>query len=79
MYLIYSNLTFSQERQKANTSCRKRHFVDEKQEEDSKRCRSELTRSELMDMIVRELERRFGPNWESYLPIEVDLRASLYE
>ena len=49
----------------------KRHFVDEKQEDDSKRRRSERTRSELMDMIVRNLKERFGRDWENYLPIEV--------
>ena len=53
-------------KQKANPSCRKRHFVDEDPKDPSKR-----RRTDLMQLIARELEQRYGINWQTFLPIEV--------
>merc|ERR1712227_320044 len=67
---------YDDERQKANSSFRKRHFVDEilSRKDDSESDDDDdlkITRTEVIIMFVRILEQRYGPNWESYLPIKI--------
>ena len=62
---------FSQLKQKAKPSTQKRHFVYENPKDPSKR-----RRTVIMQLIVQELERRFGPNWPELLPCEVQFLST---
>ena len=59
---------FRREKQKATSSFRKRHFVDEDPKDPSKR-----RRTDLMQLIVQNLEQTYGINWQNHVPIEVSL------
>ena len=65
-YIGIIQLYFRKEKQNADSSFRKRHFVDEKPNDSSKR-----RRTDLMQLIAENLEERVGINWQNFLPIEV--------
>ena len=64
---------FSEKRKQSNSNFRKRHLVEENQKDSQDR--SKRSRTDLMALIVEELERRYGFNWQSSLPIEVRIRV----
>ena len=64
---VVLNLILSQKRQQSTSNFRKRHLLDENEGSQNPTKRS---RSDLMEQIVEELDRRYI-NWHASLPIEV--------